>query len=205
MEASAFTAGRVLSSTTAESLLPQSQSPTAIYTQAAGFTYAGQRFHVQASGTATFPSSRTDYVFNMYVLLGGSVQVGNIALQSNNVLAPAAGSINISAFGQQGQQISITEATTAAPTSWFYEMWGTCLTTGGTGTLGWSAKMTTTMFLSSERVLLAPAQFVTVSSGGVTAPYNVASSQTIDLWGAFANVVSGPTLQLQDYEFSLTL
>ena len=205
VEASAYTAGPVLSSTTAASLLPQSQTPTAIYTFGSGFTYAGQRFKAVASGTATFPSGHTDYVVKIYVLLGGSVQIGNIALSSNNVIAPPTNYTNISAFGQAGQQISVVETTPASPVSWLYEMWGTCISSGASGTLGWSARMTTTMYLSPERLLLAPSQFVTVSSGNTTAAFNDAASLTFDLWGAFSNVVAGPTLQLQDYELSTTL
>lgn len=203
--ASAFTAGPVLSSTTAASILPQSQSPTAIYIFGSGFTYAGQRFKAVASGMATFPSGHTDYSVSMYVLLGGATKIGNTNLFSNNVVAPGTNYTTISAFGQQGQQISLVETTPASPVSWLYEMWGTTISSGASGTLGWSSRMTMTMYLNPERLLLAPVQFVTVSSGNATAAFNDAASLTFDLFAGFTNVTAGPTLQLQDYELSTTV
>jgi len=203
--ASAFTAGPVFSSTTAASILPQSQSPTAIYTFGSGFIYAGQRFKAVASGTATFPTAHTDYAVNMYALLGGAVKIGNAVLYSNNVVAPPANTTYISAFGQQGQQLNLTQTTPASPVSWLYEMWGTCISSGASGTLGWSSRMTVTMYLSPERLLLAPNQFITVSSGNATAAFNDAASLTFDVFAGFSNITAGPTLQLQDYELSTTV
>ena len=205
--ASAFTAGSVFSSTTAASILPQSQSPTAIYTFSSGFTYAGQRFHAIASGTALFPSGHTDYSVNLYVLLGGSVKIGSINLYSNNVVAAPANYTNVTAF-QGIQQIAINlPASTASPLSWIYEMWGTTIVSSATvGVLGWSAKLTTGMYLSPERLLLAPSQFTTVVSGQSTSPYNNTASQTFDLWAAFSpSLVAGASIQLQDYELDTTV
>src|SRR5271157_1882732 len=86
------------------------------------FTYAGQRFKVTASGIATFPSGKTDYSANIYTQFtpgsGSNVLFGGLSLLSNNVVAPPANTVIVSAFGQAGQQLSFTASTLAAPLSW---------------------------------------------------------------------------------------
>lgn len=203
--ATATSAGTAFAGTTPTAILPAG----AVYTfpSTPVFTYAGQRFKLTASGIATFPSGHTDYSANIYTQFtpgsGSNVLFGNLSLLSNNVVAPPASTTVISAFGQAGQQLNLTVSTPASPLSWTYELWGTIVTIGASGTFSWSARLMSTMYLNSERVKLSSAQWTVVSSGN-TASINTTVTNALNLYGSWSSIVAGPSATLEDFDLMYT-